>query len=177
MEINKNKLCFNEIKEKDIIFILYKIITNLYICDPNYVKPVFQLIYKKNSDNNLKNYTKNLVVTSWNYYQNFTHVTNNICESYNCILNKLFRVKPKFFKLLYELRIEEHDIVNTYEKRKAGLLGHEIKRNTHVEKKNELFNKIVESIDNLPSKTVDDKKKITEEWFNGLNLFGRNFYY
>ena len=44
LEINKNKLCFNEVKEKDIIFILYKIITNLYICIPNYVKPVFQLI-------------------------------------------------------------------------------------------------------------------------------------
>ena len=166
MEINKNKLCFNEVKEKDIIFILYKIITNLYICDPNYVKAVFQLICKKNSDNNFiklltyfeNQYIKNLDVISWNYHYNFTHVTNNCCESNNCILNKLFRVKPKFFKLLYELRIEEHDIVNTYEKRKAGLLGHEIKRNTLVEKKNVLFNKIVESIDNFPSNTVNDKK-------------------
>ena len=44
-------------------------------------------------------------------------------------------MKPKFFKLLYELRIEEHDIINTFEKRKAGLLGHELRRNIHVEEK------------------------------------------
>ena len=48
--------------------------------------------------------------------------------------------------------------MNIYEKRKAGLLGHEIGRNTHVEKKIELFNNIVESIDKLPSNTVNDKK-------------------
>ena len=44
-----------------------------------------------------------------------------------------------------------------------------------LRKKLELFNNIVESIDNLPSNTVN--KKNTEEWLNGLNLFGRNFYY
>ena len=78
---------------------------------------------------------KNLDVSSWNYYKNFIHVTNNSCESYNFKLNKLFMKKPKFFKLLYELRIEEHDIVNTYEKRKVWLLGYEIKKNAHVRKK------------------------------------------
>jgi hypothetical protein len=58
--------------------------------------------------------------------------------------------------------------VNIYEKRKAGLLGHEIRRNTHVVKKIELFNNIVESIDKLPSNTVNDKKKLQKNGLMGL---------
>ena len=84
----------------------------------------------------------------------------------------MFKVKPTFFKLLYELRIEEQDIVTTYEKRKAGLLGHEIRRNLNIIKKKELFDQIVDRTENLPSLIPEDKYKITEEWFKGLNLFG-----
>ena len=47
----------------------------------------------------------------------------------------MFKVKPTFFKLLYELRIEEQDTVTTYEKRKAGLIGCEIRRNLNIIKK------------------------------------------
>ena len=140
LEINKNKICSKEIKENDVLYKLIKTVSNLYICDPDYVLPIFELICKKNTNNNFKNfltYFKNqyilkIDIHSWNYYKNFTHITNNSCESYNCKLNKIFKVKPTFFKLLYELRIEEQDIVTTYEKRKAGLLGHEIRRNLNI---------------------------------------------
>ena len=44
LEINKNKICFEEVKNNDKCFVLYKILTNLYVCDPDYVIPVFNLI-------------------------------------------------------------------------------------------------------------------------------------
>ena len=47
----------------------------------------------------------------------------------------MFNSKPYFFRLLYELRIEEKDIINTFKKRKMGLLRYEIKRTTVIEKK------------------------------------------
>ena len=45
-------------------------------------------------------------------------------------MDKLFDKKPSYFKLIYEIRIEKAIIVNNYNKRQAGLLGHEIKKNT-----------------------------------------------
>ena len=34
----------------------------------------------------------------------------------NSQLNKLFDKKPNFYKLVYELKLEEHNIVMTYKK-------------------------------------------------------------
>ena len=34
-------------------------------------------------------------------------------KSYNCKLKKLFKAKHTFFKLLYELRLEENELSNT----------------------------------------------------------------
>lgn len=47
-EINKNKIFLNDIKQNDLICILYKTLSNLYISEPDYVILVFELIYKKN---------------------------------------------------------------------------------------------------------------------------------
>ena len=58
----------------------------------------------------------------------------------------MFNSKPSFFRLLYELRIEEKDIINTFKKIKMGLLGHEIRRTTVIEKK---LNLLHESILNI----------------------------
>ncbi len=33
LEINKNKICSIEIKENDVLYKLYKTVSNLYICD------------------------------------------------------------------------------------------------------------------------------------------------
>ena len=104
-----------------VIFILYKILSNLYICDQLYVVPVFKLICDKNTDYYFKKflqyfekqYINRMHINSWNYYKDLAHVNNNSCERYNCKLNKLFRNKLKIFKLFYEFRIEEHNIVNT----------------------------------------------------------------
>ena len=52
---------------------------------------------------------------------------------------KCLKLNQLFFKLLYELRIEEQNIVTTYEKRKAGLLGNEIRRNLRANIKKKEF--------------------------------------
>ena len=85
-------------------------------------------------------------------------------------------MKPTFFKLLYELRLEENDISNIYEKRKSGLIGHEVRGNTHIIKKIENLNSLEENIRKMPSKTEEEKAKITAEWFNVINIFGKNIY-
>ena len=46
LDINKNKICLNNINENDNNFILYNIISNLYLCNPKY------LIVKEENDNN-----------------------------------------------------------------------------------------------------------------------------
>jgi hypothetical protein len=56
LEIYKNKICFDDVKNEDKYFVLYKILTNLYVCDPEYVIPVFNLICKKNNFENFKKF-------------------------------------------------------------------------------------------------------------------------
>lgn len=57
-----------------------------------------------------------------NTLKNTKQIKNISCESYNCKINKMFNKKSSFFKLLYELRIEERDINLTYEKRNQDYL-------------------------------------------------------
>jgi hypothetical protein len=100
LEINKNKKCLKEIKDNDNIFILYRIICNLYVCDPKYIEEVFELIKDKSNNEAFdeflnyfeEQYINKYGIDSWNYYRNYIHITNNSCESYNCKLNKLFKI-------------------------------------------------------------------------------------
>ena len=87
-------------------------INNLYLCHPDYVVIVFNKI-KEQSNNETFNkfleyfentFIKKYNVKNWNYFNNFRHITNNACESYNAKLNSLFEKKPTYFKLVYELR-------------------------------------------------------------------------
>ena len=52
-----------------------------------------------------------------------------------------FQKKPTYFKLLYELRLEEADIINDYKKRNAGLLGSNNRRNLKMEKLFKFYSK------------------------------------
>ena len=118
---------------------LYNAIRNLYICDPSYTKLILNLIKEENDNNNFKNfilyfeneYINKYDILSWNYYNKYRHITNNACEAYNAKIKKWFMKKPTFFKLLYELQIEENIIVTTYKKRLAGLMGHEFRKKSY----------------------------------------------
>lgn len=84
-------------------------------------------------------------------------------------MNKLFDKKPNFFKLIYEIRVEEATIVNNYNKRQAGLLGHEIMKNTKVLDLVNIMNQYEEKINDMPSITSFDKNLIAFKWFECLS--------
>ena len=71
----------------------------------------------------------------------------------------MFNSKPSFFILLYELCIEEKDIINTFKKRKMGLLGHEIRRTTVIEKKLNLLHESILNINKIPENNINEKQK------------------
>ena len=78
LELNKNKICLNDINKNDNLFVLYRILSNLYICDPNFVVDVFQLIKEKSDKPAFGEYLKYFEeqyihrygISSWNFYKN-----------------------------------------------------------------------------------------------------------
>ena len=97
-------------------------------------------------------------IKRWNYYNNYRHVTNNACESYNAKLNNLFQKKPTFFKLLYEIRLEESSIINEFIKRQAGLLGSGNRKSMMLIKFKANIEKRIEDIEAMPNNNEADKK-------------------
>ena len=78
----------------------------------------------------------------------------------NSKLNKLFDKKPTHFKLIYELRIEEANIINIYNKRYSGLLGHKYRRKMKIEKIIPILNDNNNVISGMPNRTRAEKKLI-----------------
>ena len=66
--------------------------------------------------------------------------------------------KPIFFKLLYELRIEESSIINEFKKRQAGLLGSGNRRTFTLVKFLDNIQKKVHDIEAMPNDNEEDKK-------------------
>ena len=145
------------------------------------IKDVFESVKRENGNDTFalfldyfeSQYLKKFPIESWNYYKNARHLTNNSCKAYNCKLSKLFNKKPSFFKLLYELRIEEKEISLTYERRRSRLLERENRRTTRTEAKiNFLYQKSIE-IDNLPENNLWDKLIKVKAWFDCIKSLGR----
>ena len=110
-------------------------------------------------------------IKNWNYFNNFRHITNNACESYNAKINNLFQKKPTYFKLIYELRLEEADIIINYKKRNAGLLGSNNRRTNKMDIFLKTIQEKIEEINNL-SNNNNDRKKIELAWYNFVKSLG-----
>ena len=179
--INKiNSLCKNDIENDDNILILYNMINNLYLCHPDYVKIVFYKIKDKSDNENFDKFLKyfeeyyiNMYnIKNWNYFNNFRHITNNAYESYNAKINNQFQKKPTYFKLIYELRLEEANIIINYKKRNAGLLGSNNRRSNKMEIFLKTLQEKVGGVNNLSNNNISDKKKIELEWYNFVKSLG-----
>jgi len=107
LEIKKNKLCYNEVKNYNNIFIYYKAISYLPFINPEYIFDIYVIIKIKSIKNNYcqflkfleyfyKTYLVGYDMKIWNYYNNMEHITNNASESLNNYLNNLFPTKPSF---------------------------------------------------------------------------------
>ena len=179
LENKKNSLCKSDISNNDNLFILYKAICNLYLCDPEYIVKVFKIIRQKSNNINFnkfldyyeEEYFKVFNISNWNYYRNYRHITNNACEANNSKINKLFDGGPSFFKLVYELRVEESSIITNYNKRIAGLIGHELRRNIKVEEQLRSLESTIEEINDMPSVSNFEKNLVAWKWFDCLSKF------
>ena len=60
------------------------------------------------------------------------------------------------------MRLEEKDIIITYEKRKAELLGKEIRRKRITEEKLANYNERIDQINDMPYETVPEKRNKIE---------------
>ena len=70
------------------------------------------------------------------------------------------------------MRVEEKDIIITYEKRRAGLLGKEIRRKRITEEKLANYNERFDQINDMPYETVPEKKNKIEAWYNCIKSLG-----
>ncbi|KAG4086334.1 hypothetical protein H8356DRAFT_1434649 [Neocallimastix lanati (nom. inval.)] len=109
LEIQKNELCGNKVEKiKD-----FKIKSECQ--EYNYVLFLEFLEYFKNT------YIISYETENWNCYDNIEHITNNVSETFNKYLKKLFTKKNTFFQLLWELQKEEFKYYNDYERRTARI--------------------------------------------------------
>ena len=117
---SKRKKIFGDYSNHSIeSYNIIKRIKTLVYIDPSYVKDVFNLISEdsenvREKENNFvtnyfkKTYIDKFSINEWNYFKIYDHRTNNVCESYNHILNSKFNKKPSIWKLLAELINDEN---------------------------------------------------------------------
>ena len=178
LEVQKNKLCYNEVEGDNEIYIYYKAITNFPFINPDYIIDIFNKIKKICDEKKYKNfhnfldYFKNTYLLSydvknWNYYDNIEHLTNNASESFNNYLNNLFSKKPTFFKLIYTLKKEESLNYSDYSRRIGGIW----KKRKKVLGRTDEIDILIGYYKDLEAELIEngkDRNNIIELWFKCL---------
>ncbi|KAG4093275.1 hypothetical protein H8356DRAFT_1428801 [Neocallimastix lanati (nom. inval.)] len=116
----KNKLCYKDVKDHNILNTYYKAISNLCFINIEYIPDIFNKIkitckrYESTCSqflNFLDYFEKTFLniynIKYWNYYNNIDHITNNASESYLGIWRKKRRISE---------RIDEINILVEYYK-------------------------------------------------------------
>ena len=164
LEIKKNKLCYNEVKNNNNIFIYYKAISNLPFINPEYIFDIYVIIKIKSIKNNYcqflkfleyfyKTYLIDYDMKIWNYYNNIEHITNNASESLNNYLNNLFPTIPSYYELIDKLNKLEHLPYYDYQRKIRGIW--KIKK-TPINKANKI-SVLIERYKNIETKLIDAK--------------------
>ena len=94
LEVQKNKLCYNEVENNHKIYLLNKALTNFPFINPeyifdiyNHIKIICQIYNYFNFLNFLEYFNKTYLykydIQYWNYYNDINHITNNASESFN----------------------------------------------------------------------------------------------
>ena len=132
LEVQKNKLCHNEVEYNYNIYLFYKAINNFPFINPEYIFDIYNYIkiicqaknyfhFLKFLEYFKKTYLYNYDIQRWNYYNDINHITNNASESFNNYLKKLFHKKPSFYELIYHLKKEESLSYNNYQRKIGGV--------------------------------------------------------
>ncbi|KAL6625552.1 hypothetical protein U3516DRAFT_809758 [Neocallimastix sp. 'constans'] len=129
----------------------------------NYVQFLEFLEYFK------KTYLINFETENWNYYDNIEHITNNVSETFNKYLKKLFAKKPTFFQLLSELQKEESKYYIDYERRTAGILRNKKQKKLIRTKEIKALVKYYKNMEILLKKKESVRNDFIDLWLKCLN--------
>ncbi|KAG4104841.1 hypothetical protein H8356DRAFT_1419340 [Neocallimastix lanati (nom. inval.)] len=176
----KNKLCYKEVKDHNILNTYYKAISNLCFINIEYIPDIFNKIknicmrYKSTCSqflNFLDYFEKTFLniynIKYWNYYNNIDHITNNASESYNSYLKNLFVKKPSFYKLIYTIQFEESKSYYDYHMRIKEIW----RKKSRISERVDDINILVEYYKNMEAELKNigcSKNDIIENWFNCL---------
>ncbi|KAL6602680.1 hypothetical protein U3516DRAFT_759449 [Neocallimastix sp. 'constans'] len=125
------EILFEEIKKNSSKYNSIEITPKIFHCD-------FEKAVSNAAQKNIlkKTYLINFETENWNYYDNIEHITNNVSETFNKYLKKLFAKKPTFFQLLSEeskYYIEIKAMVKYYKNMEILLKKKESVRNDFIE--------------------------------------------
>ncbi|KAL6598032.1 hypothetical protein U3516DRAFT_787049 [Neocallimastix sp. 'constans'] len=112
LEIKKKKkeLCGDKVEKIKDLYIYYNNISNFPFINPEYIYDIYSKIKSECQEHNYvqflefleyfkKTYLINYETENWNYYDNIEHITNNVSETFNKYLKKLFAKKTNFFSI------------------------------------------------------------------------------
>ena len=112
-----------------------------------------------------KTYLINFETENWNYYDNIEHITNNVSETFNKYLKKLFAKKPNFFQLLSE----ESKYYIVYERRTAGILRNKKQKKLIRTEEIKALDKYYKNMEILLKKKESVRNDFIELWLKCLN--------
>jgi len=122
LQVDKEQRTGKEIKDKpelenDVLKIKYLAFMEVDVIPDLFTK--FEKMFNSDLAPFMKyfktSYIKANSLESWNYHSVNNNRTTNCVESYNNLLSKFFNNKPNLFHLLYQLRLEERNIVKQYD--------------------------------------------------------------
>jgi len=179
LEVQKNRLYYNEVKSNHKFYLFYKAITNFPFINPeyifdiyNYIKIICQIYNYFHFLNFLEYFNKTYLykydIQYWNYYNDINHITNNASESFNNYLKKLFYKKPSFYELIYHLKREESLSYYNYKRKIEGVWK---KKKRRILTKTDEINDLIKKYKKKESELIDkkcDKNDIIDLWYKCL---------
>ncbi|KAG4102047.1 hypothetical protein H8356DRAFT_1421616 [Neocallimastix lanati (nom. inval.)] len=175
--IDANIKYLEKIKE---LYIYYNNISNFPFINPEYIYDIYSKIKSECQEHNYvqflefleyfkKTYLINFETENWNYYDNIEHITNNVSETFNKYLKKLFAKKPTFFQLLSELQKEESKYYIDYERRTAGILRNKKQKKLIRTKEIKALVKYYKNMEILLKKKESVRNDFIDLWLKCLN--------
>ncbi|KAL6621783.1 hypothetical protein U3516DRAFT_810845 [Neocallimastix sp. 'constans'] len=180
LEIKKKELCGDKVEKIKDLYIYYNNISNFPFINPEYIYDLYSKIKSECQEHNYvqflefleyfkKTYLINFETENWNYYDNIEHITNNVSETFNKYLKKLFAKKPTFFQLLSELQKEESKYYIDYERRTAGILRNKKQKKLIRTEEIKALVKYYKNMEILLKKKESVRNDFIDLWLKCLN--------
>ncbi|KAG4095490.1 hypothetical protein H8356DRAFT_1427095 [Neocallimastix lanati (nom. inval.)] len=161
------EILFEEIKKNSSKYNSIEITPKIFHCD--FEKAVSNAAQKVFINANIKyciwHFKRALEIKKKNY----VHITNNVSETFNKYLKKLFAKKPTFFQLLSELQKEESKYYIDYERRTAGILRNKKQKKLIRTEEIKALVKYYKNMEILLKKKESVRNDFIDLWLKCLN--------